>query len=203
MPNSVDRARRPADRAVVLGPAADVVERLRVVGGDPIVLRQRQVGEVPPRLHAVVGLVETAVVGEDDVILVRRIEHDVVVIDVHAGHRDLCPGRRRRCRDRRWSAATRWSPGRDRRRRSRCSSRDRRRGNSRRCAPPRPPSAASPDGLRRIRIDSPASCWRCPPPPPAAPPRPPPVILPICDQVAPASSDLKNPPCPSCEVPSA
>ncbi len=91
-PDPVERPRRAADRAVVLGAAADVVERPGVVGVDPVVLRQRQVGEVPPRLHAVVGLVDAAVVGEDDVVLVGRVEHDVVVIDVHARHRHRLPG---------------------------------------------------------------------------------------------------------------
>ena len=81
---AVAGARGPADGAVVLGAAADVVERLRVVGGDTVVLRQRQVGEVPPRLHAVVGLVEAAVVRQDDVVPVGGIEHDVVMIDVRA-----------------------------------------------------------------------------------------------------------------------
>ena len=67
----VQRPRRAADGPVVLRAAADVVERLRVVGRDPVELRQRQVGEVPPGLHAVVGLVESAVVAEEHVVTCR------------------------------------------------------------------------------------------------------------------------------------
>ena len=109
---AVERARRAADRPVVLRAAADVVERPRVVGRHAVELRQRQVGEVPPRLHAVVGLVEAAVVADDDVVGVDRVEHDLVVIDVHAGHRHDAPRScRRPCCGRSWSAATRSFPG--------------------------------------------------------------------------------------------
>src|SRR5262249_42383058 len=61
---AVERARRSADRSVVLGAAADVVEGQRVVGRDAVELRQRQVGEVVERLHAVPRLVESAVVAD-------------------------------------------------------------------------------------------------------------------------------------------
>ena len=44
-----------------------------------------QVREEPPRLAFVVGLVEAAVVAEQHVIPVRRIEVDDVMVDVHAG----------------------------------------------------------------------------------------------------------------------
>ena len=203
--DAVDRARRPADGAVVLRAAADVVERLRVVGGDAVVLRQRQVGEVPPRLHAVVGLVEAAVVREDDVVLVGGIEHDVVMIDVHAGHGDLRPGLA--------AVGAAIDVGLQRpdglgvvgvdvdlvvvagiaaaiavvagaaaatlrrriARRLRRAGIDRPARRRRRCR--RPPLHVR-RGHRR------SSC-------------------PIRDHVAPASSDLKNPPCPSCEVTSA
>ena len=89
---AVERPRRPADRSVVLRAAANVVERPRVVRGHAIELRERQVGEVPPRLHAIVGLVEAAVVPDDDVIPIARVEHNLVVVDVHAGHWHCGPG---------------------------------------------------------------------------------------------------------------
>jgi hypothetical protein len=80
------------DAPVVLCAAAHVVKGAGVVGGDAVELRERQVGEMPPRLHAVVGFVEPAIVGQQHVVLVGRIEHDVVMIDVHARHRHLGPG---------------------------------------------------------------------------------------------------------------
>ena len=89
---AVERPRWPAYRSVVLRAAANVVERPRVVRGHAIELRERQVGEVPPRLHAIVGLVEAAVVPDDDVIPIARVEHNLVVVDVNAGHWHRGPG---------------------------------------------------------------------------------------------------------------
>ena len=82
---AVQRARRAAVRPVVLRAAADVVERLRVVDRHAVVLRDRQAREEPERRALVVGLVDAAVVADQDVIPIGRIELDDVVIDVHAG----------------------------------------------------------------------------------------------------------------------
>jgi hypothetical protein len=46
---------------------------------------------VAPGFHPVVGFVQPAVVAEQDVVAIRGVEDDVVVIDVHAGHGDLDP----------------------------------------------------------------------------------------------------------------
>src|SRR6185503_19303952 len=82
---AVQAGDRPAVGPVVLRPAAHVVERLGVVGGDAVVLRHRQAGEETERLAEIVRLVDAAVVADEDVIRVGRIEADDVVIDVHAG----------------------------------------------------------------------------------------------------------------------
>ena len=210
----------PQIGTVVLHAAADVVERLRVVGADAIELRQRQVGEVPPRLHPVVGLA-----------------YSPPSLPMRSGS---CPSDRRRSRDDRRgrpsappttsgrrrccatsaSAATRSSRDRVRRRRSRCSSQDRRRGSSHRSEPRlvrRQPvahrPAAAPVGWRgcgtdraarrRWRRRAPFTSAAARPPPPAPPPRPPPTLRPMRVQLAPASSDRKKPPCPRCAVTSA
>ena len=80
----LQRARRTAEGPVVLRAAADVVERLRVVDRHAVELRDRQVREEPPRLPFVVGLVEAAVVAEQDVLRIDGIELDRVMVDVHA-----------------------------------------------------------------------------------------------------------------------
>ena len=80
---AIHGARRTALRPVVLRAAADVVERLRVVDRNTVVLRHGQVGEKPERLTVVVGLVQPAVVSDEDVVHVNGIERDDVVIDVH------------------------------------------------------------------------------------------------------------------------
>ena len=72
----------PAERPVVLRAAADVVERLRVVHRHAVELRNRQVGEEPPRRAFVVRFVQPAVVGQEHVAPVRRIERQVVVINM-------------------------------------------------------------------------------------------------------------------------
>ena len=61
------RARRSAERAVVLRAAVDVVDRRRVVDFDVVELRHRQVGEVLPQPAAVPGLVEPAVAAFEQV----------------------------------------------------------------------------------------------------------------------------------------
>jgi hypothetical protein len=58
------RARRAAQREVVLGAAVDVVERRRLVGGDVVELRDRQVVEEAPVGAAVVALVNAAVAAD-------------------------------------------------------------------------------------------------------------------------------------------
>ena len=68
--------RRAAEGEVVLRPAADVVERLGVVDREAVELRDGQVREEAPGRALVVRLVEPAVVAEQDVIAVRRIELD-------------------------------------------------------------------------------------------------------------------------------
>src|SRR3954468_9921129 len=87
----IRRARRAFNRSVVLRAAAHVVERPRVVERDPIELRQRQVRELPPRLHVVVGLVQAAVVAEQHVTVIAWIPHDFVMIDVDTGKRQVAP----------------------------------------------------------------------------------------------------------------
>src|SRR3954452_13415231 len=89
---AVRRARRALDRSIVLRAATNVVERPRIVERDPIELRQRQVRELPPRLHVVVGFIETAVVADQHVTVIAWIPHDFVMIDVHAGQRQVAPG---------------------------------------------------------------------------------------------------------------
>ena len=84
-PSRLSDARRPAEREVVLRAAADVVERLRVVDRDAVELRDRQVREEAPGLAFVVRLVEPAVVAEQDVVAIDRIELERVMIDVDAG----------------------------------------------------------------------------------------------------------------------
>ena len=138
----------PSTDAVVLRAAADVVERPRVVGRDPVELRQRQVGELPPGLHAVVGLVQRrrrcrSACGGDRSDPTRPR-------DGRRARRSAAPSarscRRPRCA-RCWSRSNRSSPGSRDRRRSRCSSRDRRRGSSRRWR-------------RRGRLGRPCSAFR-------------------------------------------
>ena len=79
----VRRPRRTAHREVVLRAAADGVERLFVADADPVVLRDGQIREEPPRLAVVVRLVDAAVVADQNVVRVARIERHVVVIDMH------------------------------------------------------------------------------------------------------------------------
>ena len=89
--HAIERARRAANRTVVLRAAADVIERLRIVGRHAIELRQRQIREVPERLQAVPRLVEPAVVRDDVVLRIRGIEDDVVMVDMNARQRHCRP----------------------------------------------------------------------------------------------------------------
>ena len=84
--DAVHRPRRSALRLVVLCAAADVVERQRVVHGDAIELRDRQVVEVPPRFAFVPRLVRAAVVADHDVVLVLRVHPHRVEVHVDAVH---------------------------------------------------------------------------------------------------------------------
>ena len=90
--DAVLRAMRAAHRAVVLRPAADVVERQHVVDRHAVELRDGQAREVPPRLAFVPRLVEAAVVAEHDVVAVAGVRPDDVVIDVHPLQRERPPG---------------------------------------------------------------------------------------------------------------
>ena len=78
----VDGARGNALGAVVLRAAVDVVKRQPVVHRHAVELGHRNVVEVPPRAPVVVAFVEPAVVAFDQVILVRGVEHQRVVIGV-------------------------------------------------------------------------------------------------------------------------
>ena len=75
--------RRSAERIVVLQSAVDVIERRRVVGVDVVVLRERQVREEGPGRGAIKRAVEAAVVADQQVAGVVRIDPDDVVVDVH------------------------------------------------------------------------------------------------------------------------
>ena len=81
---AAQRLRRPAQRVVVLRAAVDVVERLVVGGRDLVELGQRQVGEEVPVLAEVMSLVQPAVVAEDQMLGVVRVEGDRVMVHVHA-----------------------------------------------------------------------------------------------------------------------
>ncbi len=76
------RSRRPAERAVVLRAAVDVVDRRGVVDVDVVELRHREVGEVPPQPPAIPALVQPAVAALEQVIGVVGIDPDEVVVDV-------------------------------------------------------------------------------------------------------------------------
>src|ERR1051325_8762546 len=87
-PVGIDDARRAASARwttkaeVVLRAAVDVVERLRVVGGDVVKLRHRKVLFEVPVLAAIVTLVNAAVATDEVMIGVRRLDPDVVIVDV-------------------------------------------------------------------------------------------------------------------------
>ncbi len=78
----VERSRRPHLAAVVLRAAVHVVERQRIVEGQLVELRHRQVLEEPPRLAAVVRFVHAAVAAVQDVVRVARHERHRVVVAV-------------------------------------------------------------------------------------------------------------------------
>ena len=68
-----------------------MVEGPRVIGRDPIELRERKVREMSERLQAVPRLVQAAIVADDVVLWIGGIEDDLVVIDVDAGQRHRRP----------------------------------------------------------------------------------------------------------------
>ncbi len=76
------RPRRAAERRVVLRPAVDVVERLRLVQRHPVELRDGEVRLELPRRPAVPALVDAAVVPVDEVARVGRVDPERVVVDV-------------------------------------------------------------------------------------------------------------------------
>jgi hypothetical protein len=73
-----------ADPGTVVLQAAVHVERIGLVDADVVELRHRQVVLLPPLVAAVVRLPEAAVVTGHDVLRVRRIDPDVVIVAVHA-----------------------------------------------------------------------------------------------------------------------
>src|SRR5262249_21614822 len=77
-----ERARWAALRAVVLGAAVDVVKGQRVIDGYAVRLQAGQICEIPPGRSAVVGFVQTAVVADEQVVGVRGIERQRVIVSV-------------------------------------------------------------------------------------------------------------------------
>ena len=82
----IPRAARAAPHAVVLEPAADLVGRERAVHDHGVELADRN-RHVPPRPARVVGHVRSAVVAEDAVPRVVRVEPQGVMVAVHARQR--------------------------------------------------------------------------------------------------------------------
>jgi len=76
------RPRRPSDREVVLRPAVHVVERRRVVEGDLVELREREVLRPGPGRAPVVRLVQAAVAPRDQVLGVAGVDPEDVVVHV-------------------------------------------------------------------------------------------------------------------------
>ena len=74
MPTRFRVPRGNALRAVVLGAAIDMVERQGVVDGDAVELGDGDVVEVTPGFAVVIGLVEAAVVADEEVIRVSGVE---------------------------------------------------------------------------------------------------------------------------------
>ena len=89
---AADRPRRPPHGVVVLRAAVDVVERLVVVHRHAVELRDGQVGMEPPGAAAVPGFVHAAVVADDEVVGVVRIDPQRVAVHVHAAPLDVPPG---------------------------------------------------------------------------------------------------------------
>ena len=83
--------RRPSHGIVVLRPTIDVVEGLVVGGRDLVVLGKRQVREMPPALAEIECLVQSAVVAQDQMLGVVRVEGDGVMVDMHALGRQPAP----------------------------------------------------------------------------------------------------------------
>src|SRR5260370_25739579 len=77
-------ARRAAKAVVVLRTAVDVVERLRVIHGNVIELRDRQIGFENPVLALVETLVHDAVAAHQIAIVVLGIDPDLVIVHVLA-----------------------------------------------------------------------------------------------------------------------
>src|SRR6185436_10428165 len=82
-PAPAARAARPAPGAVVLEAAVDHVVRARV-DRDVIELPDGDMVEVVPVVAAVVGLVDAAVVADDEVASVARVDPHGVVVGVRA-----------------------------------------------------------------------------------------------------------------------
>ena len=78
----IARARWPAKRKIVLRAAEHVVERHRIVGRHIVKLRNRQVAFEIPVCAAVKTFIDAAVTADEVVIIISRINPNLVVIDV-------------------------------------------------------------------------------------------------------------------------
>src|SRR5262249_35883000 len=79
---SAARLRWPAKTVIILCAAVNVVEGFRVVGGDVVELRYRQILFEVPVLATIVALINTAVTTDEIVIRISRIDPDIVIVDV-------------------------------------------------------------------------------------------------------------------------
>ena len=77
------------DAVVVLCPAVDVVKRLTVIDGDPVKLRNREVGFEYPSGATVEGFVNTAITARKHMPRVARINPECVVVDVLVTFADI------------------------------------------------------------------------------------------------------------------
>ena len=75
-------AGRSAQREIILGAATHIVERIIVVGCDPVKLRCRQVPHMPPGITPVPALVNTAIATDEQMFCVARINPQSVVVHV-------------------------------------------------------------------------------------------------------------------------
>ena len=76
----IERARRAALGVVVLGAPVDVVEGLRVVDRDLVVLRDRKVRGKGPGLPVVPALIDAAIAASKQVVRLMGIERESMVI---------------------------------------------------------------------------------------------------------------------------
>jgi len=81
-PRSVARARWPAERIIILRAAEHVVERCRVVDRDVIELGHRKIRFEVPIATAIPALIDAAVAADKIMIIVCRIDPNLVIVDV-------------------------------------------------------------------------------------------------------------------------